>query len=232
MSKRIKPPRLLATIVGVQPTMVELAGLVYARPWLSFTMPVQFEDADGSTKTVPLEFGFEIDPQKNERTLASAVMAAQQRLQQAIGSTEAQTQAREAYEQGKSLKRTRDDLADADLVISLIEEMNDKRDARLLALVSKDENGQTVWNFKAPDGSHINLTIELLQNNLLLAQRMHAALDEYDSPTQKSSEVAIKTTSENGTKDSTQKTPEVSLTESPTQSGLATNPTNEQMSTT
>lgn len=213
MSTRLKPARV-TNLIGLALTQAEVAAVVYNKPTLSFIMQSPYEKP-GTEEIIMLdvEYLFRVNPAKMTPDLNNMVAAQRDRINAALQQTEKSIQASQSLMQGTSRKVKWEDLPDAEMLTKLYADYDAAVDARLLATVSVDEQGLTEWNFTNEQGEHINLTADLLKNNLRLSDRLHAAWNDWFLPTKPSSEVAIKTSKAEDTKDSTQPTPEASATE-------------------
>lgn len=210
---------------GLRNAQLLAATLIHQKPLLSFPMPASviaddtgnilegeaalsaLNDGLAQLHTIEVDFHFKIDPKKIRPEHNNRIQAVRDRLNAAQRTMEKMAAAT-GMVGGKTAPGgiRREDLPDTGILVELYEELDRAVDERLLACVMTT-SGLTMWDYVDENGNHINLTSELLRNDLKLAENIHAAFQEWYSPTKASLEAVTLTKQENGTTEATQATP-------------------------
>lgn len=204
-------PVVRGNVKGLSDTSRAAAAAVHMKPILVFMLSGQvFVDenqnvvdpgTEGATlETVYIDYHLQIDPTKIKPEHNNRIAAMNSRIQAGQRMTEKMAL---AVQGDATRKVTKADLPDTDLMSGLYKEYDDAQDDRLLACVMKDEFGNTAWDYRGPGGETVNLTKELLTNDLRLAEAVNKAYNAWYTPTRPSSGVDTLTNKGDSTTDST-----------------------------
>lgn len=218
MSKNVKGPVIRGNVKGLENSQKVAARLIYQKQPLIFSIPAQVwvdedgnyapDGGEGCTLTpVEIDYHFEINPRAISPEHTNRCAAIQSHLGQILRL--------DPNKKGKVLKS---ELADSDAIVELLQERDEAEHERLIACVVKDASGNTDWDYTDASGKPVNLTLELLGKDSVLAEAMRGAFDTFTSGLKLSAQVDTKPKTATGSADSTPETPTPSSAESDTPS--------------
>lgn len=209
-------PKIIGNIVGLENSQIVAAELVYRQPTLKFEIPIQVPvndkgayDPDGTEfVNAHAQYHFKINPGNLKAAHANRLAVVQNRLQIAARVVS-------NPKPGETSTKIRlSDLPDGDILETIMEELDDTINSRLVALVPKDDNGRTIWDYTDISGNPINLTMEILKAEPRLQAAMAAAVDDFLNGSKVSSVEDSRPKRGSGSEESTPPTPKASSTAS------------------